>query len=406
METEEEKTKRLLGAFETLGAPPTDNPALLEQWMLEHLKAKGKVPQVKEEVKPVVEAKPVEFKSAYSPQLRISNFSGDLASKDTPFDLWIYEVRCLVRDREYSEATIQQAVRRSLKGEAARCVMRLTEKASLQEVVGKLEAVFGRVESSESLMAEFYSAHQKSDEDVATWGCRLEDILDRARYQGLLGSEQDLNKLLKNRFWSGLSQKLKDVSRHKYETVSEFDQLRLEMRVIENEYTSGSASEGDKLCKKVGQNKMVAAAAAATTESGGGDMKDLKGIIHKLSSQVERMEKQINQRSQDYGKPNGKPNSKSKDSSQDSGDSASSSGQAQKVSGDNSGGQGSGDSSRDTKVKCWNCHGLGHRKDVCPSKRVFECFFCHELGHRKFECPQNPDKDLNGNQPSSGGRRW
>ncbi len=397
--------KKLLGALSTLGAPQTDDQAKLEKWMLEHLAAKGKVPKEEKGSRPVVESK-----STYSPQLRISTFSGERASKDTPFDLWIFEVKALVKDKEYSEATIQQAVRRSLKGEAARCVMRMTESASLAVVLNKLEAVFGKIESSESLMAEFYSIHQKSDEDVASWGCRLEDILDRAKHHGWSGSILEANKVLKNRFWNGLTQKLKDVSRHKYETVADFDKLRTEMRVIENEYQllPGNSGESEKLAKKVAQIKMATSADAESTGSEGGDMKELKGIIHKLSHQVERMEKQINQRTQNYGKPNGKPSGRPQDTGlQASGGGDSSSGHSEKVNDGSTGSQGD-DSSSKGRIKCWNCRGFGHHRDVCPSKKVFECFYCHEVGHRKFECPKNPDKsgDLNASRPSSGGRRW
>ena len=33
---------------------------------------------------------------------------------------------------------------------------------------------------SEDLLAKFYSSHQEEHEDIATWSCRLEDILDKA----------------------------------------------------------------------------------------------------------------------------------------------------------------------------------------------------------------------------------
>lgn len=284
---------KLTEALRTMGAPSTDDPAELEEWMLTHLQGTGRLPSVKQEEGAVSFA----TKSLHSPQLRISCFSGE-KGKDTPFDLWIYEVRCLVREKEYSEVSIQQAVRRSLKGEAARCVMRLTEMATLTEVLAKLEAVFSEVESAQTVMEEFYSAHQRSDESVAAWGCRLEDLLERAKHQGFVST--NVNDLLRTRFWNGLTQKLKDVSRYKFEMTTDFDQLRTAMRVIEMEHQGRSgADQNDRSGKKV-QNKM--AVAGDTSQSDGGELKELKGIIHKLSNQVESMEKQISQ-----GKSNGKP---------------------------------------------------------------------------------------------------
>ena len=54
---------------------------------------------------------------------KLPNFTGDKEA-ETSYDLWFYEVECLMRDNvKYS--TILQNIRRSLLGNAARVLMRL-----------------------------------------------------------------------------------------------------------------------------------------------------------------------------------------------------------------------------------------------------------------------------------------
>ena len=70
------------------------------------------------------------MKLTYTQPPRISHFSGDPSSKDTPFDLWQFEVRSLLKDRQYEPDAIKTAVIKSLKGEAGRVAMRLGHSSS------------------------------------------------------------------------------------------------------------------------------------------------------------------------------------------------------------------------------------------------------------------------------------
>ena len=67
----------------------------------------------------------------YSP--KISIFSGD--TKDTSFDLWKYEVSCLLSEKTYY--AIKQALCKCLKGEAAKIAMRMGPSATLEQLLEK-----------------------------------------------------------------------------------------------------------------------------------------------------------------------------------------------------------------------------------------------------------------------------
>lgn len=228
-EFSEEETKSLVDAFSALGAKPkTDSPEDLRRWMEAFTDAhRDDKRQIGSENTQISNLR-------HFP--RIVTFSGDSSKGDqSAFDLWRYEVRCLLEDKAHSEDVIRQAIRNSVRGEAGRIVMRLGSKASIQDILNKLQGVYGEVELSENLLSEFYSAQQKPGEDVAAWSCRLEDILGKAQERGQL-DPSGVNEMLRTKFWTGLSQDLKDSSRHKFDTIKDFDQLRISIRSIEHEH--------------------------------------------------------------------------------------------------------------------------------------------------------------------------
>ena len=80
----------------------------------------------------------------------------------------------------YSKDVILSAVHKSLSGEAARVIMLLGEYAELPQIVAKLDSIYGVIDDKTDVMTDFYNAKQMSDENVATWSCRLEEILGKA----------------------------------------------------------------------------------------------------------------------------------------------------------------------------------------------------------------------------------
>lgn len=103
--------------------------------------------------------------SNYKAPLRISFFSGE--EKDS-YDLWKYEVICLMKE-SHSEQSILQAIRRSVKGEAAKVIMRLGVGANVQEILSKLDSIYGNVLEKEDILAEFYSAKQRDEANSWSW---------------------------------------------------------------------------------------------------------------------------------------------------------------------------------------------------------------------------------------------
>ena len=230
----EDEAKKLVEAFSTLGTKPkTDSPDDLKAWMREYVDAQD----VKPEVAPVPSATPVS--RAHFPKL--VPFSGQVSKNEVTFDLWLYDVRCLQEENLHPREVIRQAVRNSLRGEAGQIAMRMGPKATLEQLLDKLEGVYGTVELGENLLSEFYAAHQKPAEDVSTWGCRLEDMLAKAAEKNQI-DPRSANDMLRTKFWNGLKRELKVCSHHTYESVLDFDKLRVKMRAIEHEFAVSNTS--------------------------------------------------------------------------------------------------------------------------------------------------------------------
>ena len=104
----------------------------------------------------------------------------------------------------------------------------------------------GNVASGESVLQEFYTACQKSDESVTLWGIRIEEILKKAIDKGHVSPEQK-NTMLKTKFWRALySTELKNATRVHFESIESFELLRRKVRAEEYEMaTNKSATNKD-----------------------------------------------------------------------------------------------------------------------------------------------------------------
>ncbi|VDI39633.1 Hypothetical predicted protein [Mytilus galloprovincialis] len=154
---------------------------------------------------------------AYIP--RISTFTGDNTNA-AKYDIWRYEVLCLVKNR-FTHATIKMAIRKSLKGNAAVIPMKLGVEleATIDDIIDRMDSIFGSVFPVEALLGQFYTARQHED-DVASWGCRLEDILRKATDRGKV-KQEDTNSMLTSKFFEGLRPDIKNIGRYKMDSVKE-----------------------------------------------------------------------------------------------------------------------------------------------------------------------------------------
>ena len=204
-------------------------------------------------------------------------FSGDEtgAKLEISYEVWRFEARCLVSDGTLEDHLILQAIRASLRGTARQMLIPLGEKASISDVLKKLDTLFGNVSSAETVLQQFYTASQSDKESVTAYGCRLETLLQTAIQAGHVAKSSG-NDMLRSRFWTGLrDDKLKSQTRHKFDSIRDFDHLLREIRAVEQEMISGAHP------KKAQQH-------AVTANSGDSDQK-----IDKMADQMDKLLKKL-----------------------------------------------------------------------------------------------------------------
>lgn len=210
---------------------------------------------------------------------RLSIFYGDKSNKgEATYQQWRYEVKCLVNEHRYSDSVILESIRRSLKGEAKDIVMRLGYSPSIAQILEKFESVYGSVEVESTILAQFYSARQRDDEDVSSWSLRLEHILSEAVELGQVQSS-DTNDMLRSTFFMGLRPHLRDVCGHKYDAIREFDKLRVEVRRLEQQQRSSLPS----------QNPSKQTHCKSATDVASDKFAKIEGLLSKLQSDVDQL---------------------------------------------------------------------------------------------------------------------
>ena len=217
-----------------------------KQWILSHksVKQEDPTPVDKDEDDDTKGDGNKEMKQGgFEHRPKVTNFWGHSNKDSVPFEVWKFEVECLIQDKKYREDTKTEAVRKSLKGEAAKLAMRLGHRATVEDIIYKLEGRYGNVVSEATLLSQFFETTQKADEDVADYSVRLEDLMQPVWQQRLIDT-RTRNTMLKMRLWAGLrNENLKVACRHKYEQVPDFDDLVIEIRAMEKEFDGSKDSE-------------------------------------------------------------------------------------------------------------------------------------------------------------------
>ncbi|XP_033725339.1 uncharacterized protein LOC117315300 [Pecten maximus] len=209
---------------------------------------------------------------------KIPQFSGEdpPVKGDVSYREWRFEVQCLTDDPEITDSLLSQAIRRSLRGTARRRLMSLGNSPDLTLVLSKLDNFFGDVSTNGMIMQEFFNSFQKPDESVTDFGCRLESMLHVAVEHGYLDPFSK-SELLRHKFWTSLSSdRLKSQTRHKYDTIKDFDLLLREIRMVDKEINlqntvskdsaSSSTSKGVKARQHAVQSESVTSSECKSLE--------------------------------------------------------------------------------------------------------------------------------------------
>ena len=122
----------------------------------------------------------------------LTQFSGTepVPKNESSFEDSKAETQCLIKSKVYPDYIVNQAIRSSLKSHARKALSSLDPLTNSDGIILKLGSLFGNVVSGFTILQEFFTAAQKSDETVTMCGLRIEEILQRAIEKGEVATDR------------------------------------------------------------------------------------------------------------------------------------------------------------------------------------------------------------------------
>ena len=164
---------------------------------------------------------------------KLHEFTGKPEDGKASWRRWELQVKGL--QGTYSDRAIKESMNKGLQGDAAIVADSLADDCTWIELLNALRAKFTEVSSLDVMMGSLYGIKQGTL-TVSQYAIKLEKVLGSIRVShptALTGKEYQHH--LRNRFFHGLSDKLRNSLRHKYETECDYDQLLQYAQMIESE---------------------------------------------------------------------------------------------------------------------------------------------------------------------------
>ena len=115
---------------------------------------------------------------------------------------------------------MKEAIFGSLKGSAADIARGLGPETTVDKVLELLDGVFGRKTNPDMLMQDFYKITQDTKEKVSNFGIRLKIALDMILvFHPECLTPEEAAKKLKDRFYYGVRQNVREGLRYYYEVL-------------------------------------------------------------------------------------------------------------------------------------------------------------------------------------------
>ena len=220
---------------------------------------------------------------------KLHEFTGKPEDGKASWRRWELQIKGL--QGTYSDRAIKEAMNKALQGDAAIVADSLADDCTWVELLNALRAKFTEVSSLDVMMGSLYSIKQGTL-TVSQYAIKLEKVLGSIRVSHPKAlTSKEYQHHLRNRFFHGLDDKLRNNLRHKYETDCSYDQLLQYARMIESEKTDNTSEVSSSSTTKATKAK----ASSAQSEKQGVDMQKLEQAYRCCQGELMRMNKNVQQ---------------------------------------------------------------------------------------------------------------
>ena len=172
---------------------------------------------------------------------KLHEFSGKPEDGKVSWRRWERQIKGLIGS--YSDRAIKEAMNKALQGDAATVADSMDDDCTWQELLAALKAKFTVVSSLDVMMGNLYGIKQGSN-SVSQFAINIEKVLGSIRISHpTTFSSRESQRHLRNRFFHGLNDKLRNSLRHKYETDCSYEELLQYARMVKSEKNESGMNE-------------------------------------------------------------------------------------------------------------------------------------------------------------------
>ena len=190
--------------------------------------------------------------------------------------------------RKFSKPLVRAAITKSCVGDVADAMCCLPPGAMINDIVEKFKWLYGSVESSDTLMQEFYCIAQGKSKKVQTFVLHLERALKAISQQYPYAMiEEEGHRHLKDCLFHGLKPNLHNALHYLYDKPdSQYSQLVMASRKAEMETLGSGVSKGRAKSAMVGTNTDLAESKASSEPSYKAITQQIPYLMAAIANQV------------------------------------------------------------------------------------------------------------------------
>ena len=226
---------------------------------------------------------------------KLHEFSGKPEDGKVSWRRWERQIKGFVGS--YSDRAIKEAMNKALQGDAVTVADSMDDDCTWQELLAALKAKFTVVSSLDVMMGNLYGIKQGSN-SVSQFAINIEKVLGSIRISHpTTFSTRESQRHLRNRFFHGLNDKLRNSLRHKYETDCTYEELLQYARMVESEKNESGVSESvpAKATKAKASSAQQQQPSQQSQPKGNGDLVRLEKAYRSCQGELAKMQKHLHQ---------------------------------------------------------------------------------------------------------------